>query len=332
MKTFEQFATDSLGKSLDFDGKYNSQCVDLFRFYVRDVLGYPQPLSVVGAKDFWFNYSKDLNLKNYYQQIKNAPEAIPQSGDVIIWDAWSTNAFGHIAIFIEGDVSKFISLDQNFPTLYRVTKTSHNYDNPKVLGWLRPLKNMNLIDLKKRLSDTSWSEVDEFSDLEELKLIDRADSIQTMVMKWLQSNKELTFSNAELTKEINTLMKEAKDNEEVLSKVTELVKKRDETISKLNEEIAVGKQFEIDSQKHLDKLIEKHKIEIIDRDLSLQELEESKDLEIKSLEEELDNEAELVDQMIINEKALKLEIEALKLKQPSILELLFSSIKSWLKS
>lgn len=138
--TLDQFVNKWLGKKADFDGAYGGQCVDLFRFYVKEVLSRPQPRSVKGAKDFWFKFEQDPNLKNFYTRIPNTITAVPQKGDVMIWDAYSGNPYGHVSIYLSGNVFWFTSLDQNYPTLSKVTKTRHNYLRPKVVGWLRPRK------------------------------------------------------------------------------------------------------------------------------------------------------------------------------------------------
>lgn len=136
--TFNSFITKWLGKKADFDGHYDGQCVDLFRYYVQEVLNLPQPKGVTGAGDFWTNYESDPNLKNYYEKIPNTPTGVPQKGDVMLWNKKAGGGFGHVSIFIEGTVNKFTSLDQNWPTLSKVTKTVHDYKN--VYGWLRPKK------------------------------------------------------------------------------------------------------------------------------------------------------------------------------------------------
>ncbi len=139
--TIDQFITKYEGKKVDWDGAYGGQCVDLFRQYLNDVLNFPQPRGVVGAADFWTNYDSDPNLKNNFQKIANSPTGVPAKGDVMVWNKKAGGGFGHIAIFLEGNVNLFTSLDQNWPTLSKVTKTVHNYTN--VLGWLRPIKPEN---------------------------------------------------------------------------------------------------------------------------------------------------------------------------------------------
>lgn len=136
--TTDQFVEKYLGKKIDFDNAYAGQCVDLFRQYVQEVLGFPQPKGVSGAKDFWLNFDTDPNLKNNYTKIPNTPDAVPQKGDVMLWNGKAGGGFGHVSIFLTGDVNSFTSFDQNWPTLSVCTKTVHDYKN--VSGWLRPLQ------------------------------------------------------------------------------------------------------------------------------------------------------------------------------------------------
>lgn len=136
--TFDQFISKYSGKKLDWDKAYQGQCVDLFRFYVHEVLDLPQPRGVVGAADFWTNYESDPILKNNFTQIKNTPDFIPQKGDVMIWNKKAGGGFGHIAVVIEADINSFTSFDQNWRALNVSEPTKHDYKN--VYGVLRPLQ------------------------------------------------------------------------------------------------------------------------------------------------------------------------------------------------
>lgn len=129
--TLDEFIEKYLGQPVDFDGVWGGQCVDLYRFYLRDVLSFPQSVPVGGAAEIW-----DTASAEYFDCILNDPQAVPQKGDIVIWDRNAGGGFGHVAIFLEGDVNGFTSLDENWPTLSKVTKTKHNYKN--VIGWLRP--------------------------------------------------------------------------------------------------------------------------------------------------------------------------------------------------
>lgn len=139
MITFDEFINKWLGKKADFDGYYGGQCVDLYRFYVQEVLGFPQSPGVGGAAEIWDSADPD-----YYDFIDNDPLAVPEKGDIVIWNRNAGGGFGHVSIYLEGNVNSFTSLDQNWPTLDKVTKTKHNYTN--VIGWLHPKKKQTMQD------------------------------------------------------------------------------------------------------------------------------------------------------------------------------------------
>lgn len=128
---FDEFIDKYLGKELDWDGVYAGQCTDLYRYYVKEVLGFKQSVPVGGAAEIWDTADPAL-----FEFIKNSPLAVPKKGDIVVWNRNEGGGFGHVAIFIEGGVMSFTSLDQNWPTLSVVTKTKHTYKN--VIGWLRP--------------------------------------------------------------------------------------------------------------------------------------------------------------------------------------------------
>jgi len=130
-----------IGREADWDGKYGGQCVDLFRFYCKEVLGIPNPKPVVGAKDFYEKYSDDTVLREYFEPIENTPDALPEVGDCIIWGRGVGSGYGHVAIFLQGSLKSFDSFDENWPTLSKCTITHHGYSN--VLGWLHPRKEVS---------------------------------------------------------------------------------------------------------------------------------------------------------------------------------------------
>lgn len=136
--TLVEFINKWLGKKADYDGVWDGQCVDLYRFYCKEVLGVSQSVPVGGATEIW-----DTASAKYFDFILNDPYAVPQKGDILVWDRDVGGGFGHVAIFLEGDVNSFISLDQNWPTISVVTKTKHNYNN--IIGWMRS-KNIVLVD------------------------------------------------------------------------------------------------------------------------------------------------------------------------------------------
>lgn len=142
--TFDQFIDVWNGKAMNFDGKYGNQCVDLFRFYLRDVLQVPQPPGVGGAKELADNYDP-----KYFTWVKNTPGIVPSKGNVVIFGATSGNKFGHVSVYVSGDVNSsiFKSFDINFPSEGYLDKDgnfigtgkahiqNHTW-NENILGWL----------------------------------------------------------------------------------------------------------------------------------------------------------------------------------------------------
>lgn len=179
--TLEEFINKWLGKPADYDGVWDGQCVDLYRFYCKEVLGIPQSVPVGGAAEIW-----DTASTEYFDFILNDPYAVPQRGDIIIWDRNVGDGFGHVAVYLEGNVNSFISLDQNWPTLSEVTKTKHNYNH--VIGWLRP-KNVYSSNLAECLKQHT-------------KLVEEAGEKDKLIASQAQQIKNLEKEKANLDKKI----------------------------------------------------------------------------------------------------------------------------------
>ena len=134
--TLNQFCDKWNGKYCDVDHAYGAQCVDLIRQYLIDVWGL-SPYSIPRV-----NYAKEIYTKfdpknTYFTRIYNSATAVPQKGDIIVWGwSWPTTGYaGHVAICTGGDVNRFISFDQNYPSGSTCRYYNHSYSG--VLGWLR---------------------------------------------------------------------------------------------------------------------------------------------------------------------------------------------------
>ena len=128
MMNYQEFVDKWNGKSIDFDGYYGFQCMDLAHQYCVDVVGKdfaPAP----AAKDVWNQEPQG------YDKIPNSPEGVPSKGDVVIWGS-GVGPYGHIAIFDHGDNNSFTSFDQNWPVGSLCHLQPHNYTG--VLGWFHP--------------------------------------------------------------------------------------------------------------------------------------------------------------------------------------------------
>jgi hypothetical protein len=119
-------------KPLDYDNSYGYQCMDLYHYYVTEVLpGFPHPPQP-GAAWLWNNYDSQ-----YYERIENTITAVPKLGDILIWGTKAGGGFGHVAIYKEGNVFSFTSFDQNWPAGSYCHFQGHNYFGG-LLGWIRP--------------------------------------------------------------------------------------------------------------------------------------------------------------------------------------------------
>ncbi len=116
-------------KYLDFDGAFGAQCMDNYRYFVKESLGFPQSPLVVGAYQVWDSY-----LTDYYDRIENTPTNAPIKGDIVIWGQ-ELGRFGHIAVCKDGTPTEFNSFDQNYPTGSPCHFQHHSYY--AVLGWIR---------------------------------------------------------------------------------------------------------------------------------------------------------------------------------------------------
>lgn len=115
-----------VGCSLDMDGAYGAQCVDLILAYY-DYLGVPR-VSGNGV-DYAYNA-----LPNGWKRIQGGS---PQKGDILIFGSTSSNPYGHVAIY-ESDYSVY---HQNYNWHSYVENVTHvpyyTFPNP-YWGLIRP--------------------------------------------------------------------------------------------------------------------------------------------------------------------------------------------------
>lgn len=140
----DEFIANNNGKKIDFDGAFGAQCVDLYRFYLQDVLNTPQTPSVVGAYQIFDNAPDDKFLK-----IKNTPAGIPLKGDIMIWDK-SYGGFGHVGVITEANVNTFKAFEQNDPINSACQIKEYTYK--QVIGWIRfksVIVSPQIVELKK---------------------------------------------------------------------------------------------------------------------------------------------------------------------------------------
>ena len=137
-----------IGRNKSRDG-YNLglkwQCVEFVKRYYYEVYGHKMPDSYGHAKEF---FNKDLpdvayNASRGLTQYRNTRYEKPKKGDIIIYDAYRGNPFGHIGIISKVGKDHVIIKQQNvgkkssqrlklveFNGIYTIA----DFD---VLGWLR---------------------------------------------------------------------------------------------------------------------------------------------------------------------------------------------------
>ena len=126
MLSLARFISKYKGRKIEFDGAYYYQCVDLIKYWVSN-LGLPMTYGNGNQ------YARNADGKNYIW-IKNTPSGVPRAGDIIVFNT-KVGKYGHVSIFIHGDVNHFESFDQNWPVGNACAEIVHDYTG--VAGWLR---------------------------------------------------------------------------------------------------------------------------------------------------------------------------------------------------
>lgn len=132
-KKVDSFVARHVGKAVDYDGIYGAQCVDLFNFYNRDVVG-GGFLSVDFAYQLWTRFPAPAS--NSY--IKVGASKPPRKGDVAIYaqPLPGSDGAGHVAIVLGNPGGRLAVFHQNWPW----GSSSHKQQISKahLLGYLRP--------------------------------------------------------------------------------------------------------------------------------------------------------------------------------------------------
>ena len=122
------WANSKVGSSLDYDGVYGAQCVDLTKYYYK-YLGV-SPVNGNGC-----DYATNA-LPSGWTRIKYYSGFVPQPGDIAVW-TYTTSAYGHVAIITSADSSRMYVVEQNGST--GVTRShSYSYTYGTFYGVIRP--------------------------------------------------------------------------------------------------------------------------------------------------------------------------------------------------
>jgi len=119
--------------------------VEFVKRYYSEYLYHDMPNSYGHAKDFYQKGTIDgsLNTDRNLIQYSNRGESKPQVDDIIVFDGWHGNKYGHIAIVSKISKNNIEIVQQNVGSKSRqklkLKKSRENriIKNSKILGWLR---------------------------------------------------------------------------------------------------------------------------------------------------------------------------------------------------
>ncbi|WP_125778305.1 CHAP domain-containing protein [Antribacter gilvus] len=124
----DAFVSTWNGRYADYDGYYGAQCVDLFNYYNRDVVGASWP-PVSYAYQLYDTYDTSK-----YTRV--SASSAPRKGDVAVWGSNFPNGSGgagHVAIVLSSTSTTVRVLTQN-PGATQVMDITRSY----LRGFLRP--------------------------------------------------------------------------------------------------------------------------------------------------------------------------------------------------
>lgn len=103
-KKEEDFKSFALGKYIDYDGEFDSQCWDAVEYYVVNYLGVPA--WVLAGCDLVSNLLVEPKINDVLNYFDEIDIHTMEKGDICIWE------YGHIAIFdncSDGSTCYFLS-------------------------------------------------------------------------------------------------------------------------------------------------------------------------------------------------------------------------------
>lgn len=240
--TLDGFIKKYNGKGVDFDGNKKYWCVDLYRQYCKEVLQLLQSPLVTGAADIWNSYRKAS-----FDRISNTPKGVPSKGSVMVWSKKTGGGYGHVAIFIEGNVNSFRSFDQNWPTGSLCHVQNHYYKN--ILGWLKPIENAAPANYYKGIDLTNkesikacvdaWKDVVDGKYVKKGELITLKEEIKKNDTAWEGRAKNEKKQYDDFVKKLasDDYLHCTQQEPDILEQITRLIQAEDKIGTKLEPEI-----------------------------------------------------------------------------------------------
>lgn len=244
---FEQFVSNLNGQYVEVSYRPAAyQCMDLAYVWAF-ALGVPKAtIQHDSAYKVWDN-ANDLT-REYFDLIPNTPDAIPQDGDIVVWNN-KYGPYGHIGIALGGGTTnRFKVFEQNNPLGTNAHVQERGYTN--VSGWLR---------FKKQVTSTP---------------------------QWLINF--LTENNLNLNSEseIRAIFDKAKKYDDEITNLKEQVKSANETLSDKALEVSLLTDQKTSLENKIQELTERLNKATSERDTAVWEKEKA-DITIKELQEDV---------------------------------------------
>jgi CHAP domain len=142
------YADATVGQSIDMDGAWGSQCVDLAHHFMDVALGVPfRSTAMIGDAYAIFQNapssatydSRKYGKVTFKKVIRGGSNTVPLPGDIVFWAKPDP---GHVAIVVDADTSNIRTIDQNWVNFDAdkgspAARVTHP-NNSDVAGWLRP--------------------------------------------------------------------------------------------------------------------------------------------------------------------------------------------------
>lgn len=119
------------------------QCVEFVKRYYLEHYGHRMPNSYGHAKDLFNSAVKDgeLNTDRGLRQYNNPSATPPQVGDLVVFDGWRGNPYGHVAIVSAVEHGEVEVVQQNTGSTRAtfdldLVDGRWRMDERRILGWL----------------------------------------------------------------------------------------------------------------------------------------------------------------------------------------------------
>jgi hypothetical protein len=149
--TTQEFRNKYIGQLIDYDNHYGGQCFDVINHYILEITGVKPIISLLKASDIYKIPSGIIPENVRYQQIENTVEAVPEEGDILVWDDAPWNGdYGHTAIVLYANENGATVIQQNGLNPEEGCREVYwNFHAYNPIGWLR-LDNNNQENMLKQ--------------------------------------------------------------------------------------------------------------------------------------------------------------------------------------